>query len=276
MKHTTTVAVLVTALCAAALAGCGGAKAGHAEPKAPDSAAAVPVQVLPSAPDPRSIQAPTAAAPAQASAGPLPTGPTVDLSPVDAWTRAAAAMAGQKSASLTLDIRHEDGSRVHAVSSVAADGDCVGHFTEGGGRGEVIHVGPTEYLKGDRRLWEWEARHEGLSVAEAGVFAGVWVKGLAQLGNFDIDAMCSLSEAVGNVTGDFSGLKQERGPFTVAGRQAVSLTQTGATDSVTLYVPVTGPAVVLKAVQKGDGTITTTFADLGRPVHAKAPARVVG
>ncbi|WP_256090275.1 hypothetical protein [Actinacidiphila rubida] len=36
----------------------------------------------------------------------------------------------------------------------------------------------------------------------------------------------------------------------------------------------TGPAVVVEAVQKADGapTTTTTFAELGRPVHPKAPA----
>ncbi|MEE4542105.1 hypothetical protein V2S66_09025 [Streptomyces sp. V4-01] len=280
MKHTTAVAVLVTALSAAALAaltGCGGAAGGDAKPRASDGAGATPVQALPSAPDPRSIKVPSAAAPAGASAGPAPTGPTADLSPVDAWTRAAATMAGQKSASLTLDIRNQDGGSVHAVSSVADDGDCVGHFTEGGGRGEVIHVGQKEYLRGDARLWAWEDRQEGLPGSDTALFVGRWVAGpLAQLGAFDVDAMCSLPEAVGNVTADFSGLKQVRGPFTVAGRQAVSLTQTGSTDSITLYIPMTGPAVVLKAVQRGDATVTTTFADLGRPVRAKAPANALG
>jgi hypothetical protein len=282
VKHTTAAAVLSATLAAAVLTGCGGTSRGQdggAKPKASGSAAAAPVQVLPSAPDPSSIHVPTGAPadPAASAASAAPTGPTVDLSPVDAWTRAAAAMAGLTSASLTIDVRHQDGSTVHAVSSVAADGDCTGYFTAGGGRAEVIHVGQKEYLKGDARFWAWDARRDGMAADETGLFTGRWVAGaLGQLGDFDIEAMCMLSEATGNVTADFSGLKQERGPFTVAGRQAVSLTQTGSAGSVTLYIPTTGPAVVLKAVQKGDDTVTTTFADLGRPVHAKAPAQALG
>jgi len=261
----------LAALAALLTTGCAGgspaAGSTHHDTKA--TAAAAPAQVLPSAPDPAAIHVPTGAPATGAPAEPLPTGPTLKLSPPDLWRRTAAVMADQKSASLTLDFRDEDGRPVHAESSVASSGDCVGRITAGGGQAEVVHVGSTPYLKEDTAFGIWAAEHSG----DPRLVPDRWLKNSpAQLGALDVEAMCSLSEAVGNVTADFDGLKQERGPLTVAGRQVVSLKQTGSGGSVTLYVAVSGPAVVVEAVQSGGTGITTTFRDFGTPVHAKAPA----
>ncbi|MBY8876298.1 hypothetical protein [Actinacidiphila acidipaludis] len=273
VHHRPTLICVIAGLVTVVLAGCGGGSgtAAGQQQKGP-AAASVPAQVLPSAPDPGSIRVPTGAPAASATAEPLPTGPTLELSPLDLWRRTAAVMADQKSASLTLDFRDEQGRAVHAESSVAGNGDCVGHVSAGGGQAQVIHVGMTPYLKGDAAFLTWAGERNGDADLLV-TFSGRWLKGApAQLGAYDIEEMCSLSTAVGNVTADFDGLKQERGPLTVAGRQVVSLTQTGDTSSVTLYVAASGPAVVVKAVRKGGTDVTTTFANLGRAVHAKAPA----
>lgn len=277
MNRRTLLTFVATGLVTVVLAGCGGGKDTADERHAAPAGESTPVQVLPSVPDPASIQVPTAASVTGTAAEPLPTGPTLELSTTDLWRRTSAVMAGQKSATLAIDFRDEQGGTVHSESSVAGNGDCVGHIAAGGGQAQVIHVGMTPYLKGDAPFWTWAVERSGAPKDLTRLFAGSWVKGpLAQLGAYDLEEMCSLSEAVSNVTSDFSGLKQERGPLTVAGRQVVSLTQTGDSTSVTLYVAVSGPAVVVKAVRKGGPDITTAFTNLGHPVHPKAPAGALG
>jgi hypothetical protein len=208
-----------------------------------------------------------------AAGEPLPTGPSLSLSPEDLWRRTVAAMAAQTSASLTIDFRDDQGRPVHTESSVASNGDCVGRITAGGGQAQVIHVGQTPYLKGDPAFWAWATQRGDVAVSTYMVTH--WNKGaLAQLGYYGVEAMCSLSVATGNTDADFGGTKKEGRPSTVGGRPVVALTQTGSAGSVTLDVVTTGPAVVVKAVQSGGGspTTTTTFANLGKPVHPKAPA----
>lgn len=141
----------------------------------------------------------------------------------------------------------------------------------------MIHIGSTPFLKGDAAFWTWATVRKG-DPDDARLLSNRWLKGsLAQLGAYDVDSMCSLPEAISNVTSDFDGLKQERGPFTVAGRQVVSLTQTGSTGTVTLYVAISGPAVVVKAVQKGAAPPSPrpsrTWADLCTP---SSPCGVTG
>lgn len=214
------------------------------------------MQVIASAPDPASIH----------------------VSPEDVWRRAAAVMAEQTSASLTVDLRDGQGRPVHAVSSVASDGDCVGRIFAGGGQAQVIDVGSTHYLKGDGAFWAWAASRPGAyGVPE--FWVGRWVRGsFATLEAYGVETMCSLSAAVGNVTGDFGGAKHEVGPRSVLGHRAVSVTETGSAGSLTIDVAATGPATVLRGVQRADGsaTVTTTFTHLGVAVHAKAPADAVG
>ncbi|WP_205358480.1 hypothetical protein [Actinacidiphila acididurans] len=237
------------------------------------------MQVIPSAPDPASIHVPTAAATAASTAAQaLPTGPTLRLSPEDVWRRTVAVMAEQTSASLTVDLRDGQGRPVHAVSSVASDGDCVGRISAGGGQAQVIDAGSTHYLKGDSAFWAWAVSQPGAyGVPE--FWVGKWVRGsMATLEAYGVETMCSLSVAVGNVTADFGGAKHEVGPRSILGRQAVSVTETGSAGSLTLDVAATGPATVLRGVQRaaGSATITTTFTHLGVAVHAKAPADAVG
>ncbi|WP_328914933.1 MULTISPECIES: hypothetical protein [unclassified Streptomyces] len=281
MNHKSTCTAVIAGLVAVVLAGCtGGSGAADDKDQGARVKESAPAQVLPSAPDPASIHVPTGAPGTPGSstpAEPLPTGPTLQLTPLELWQRTSAVMAGQKSASLTIAFRDEQGHPVRAESSVAANGDCVGRVSAGGGQAQVIHIGSTPFLKGDAAFWTWATVRKG-DPDDARLLSNRWLKGsLAQLGAYDVDSMCSLPEAISNVTSDFDGLKQERGPFTVAGRQVVSLTQTGSTGTVTLYVAISGPAVVVKAVQKGGSpTVTTTFKDLGRPVHPKLPAGVTG
>jgi hypothetical protein len=237
-----------------------------------------PVQVIPSAPDLDSIHVPTpAVATASASARPLPTGPTVKLSPEEVWRRTAAVMGEQTSASLTVDLRDGQGRPVHAESSVASDGDCVGQLFAGGGRAQVIHVGLKHYLNGDAAFWTWAMRQPGAALLPA-YWVGRWVQGAwAQLEAFGVESMCSLTDAVSDLTGDFGGAKQEVGPRSILGRQAVSVTETNADNTLTLDVAASGPATVLRGVQKAGGTaIVTTFTHLGVPVHAQAPADALG
>jgi hypothetical protein len=208
----------------------------------------------------------------------LPTGPTLRLSPEDVWRRTAALMAGQTSASLTLDLRDEQGNPVHAESSVASDGDCVGRISAGGGRAQVIHVRTTRYVKGDAAFWTWAIGQSGAAwIPEAWV--DKWIKGSkAQLEVVGVATMCSLSDTVSNLTADYGGTKRETGPRNLLGVRAVTVTETGSSDSLTLDVAATGPATLLRGVRKTDGdpALTVTFTRLGAPVHAVAPAGAVG
>ncbi|MFI1093390.1 hypothetical protein [Streptomyces sp. NPDC020917] len=187
-------------------------------------------------------------------------------------------MEAQTSVSLTVDVRDDEGGPVRAESSVASDGDCVGRISAGGGQAQVIQVGSMHYLKGDAAFWTWaSSRPEGIDIPQ--FWVGRWVKGsLATLDHFGVETMCSLSDAVGNLTADFGGTKHEVGPRTILGRQAVTVTETGSGGSLTLDVAATGTAAVLRGVQKapGSATVTTTFTGLGVAVHAKAPAGAVG
>lgn len=275
MNRRPALATVIAFAVAGVVAGCGGGgTAGSTHPGSKDSA---PVQGLPSAPDPRSIKVPTGAPVTSDPALALPTGPSGQLSPADLWRRAAAVMAGQKSAALTIDFRDDQGRVGHAASSVASNGDCVGTLTVAGGRAQVVHVGQTPYLKGDAAFWAWAGELNGASQVSR-MFTNRWIKGaFAQLGAFSGAAvMCSLPDVVGNTTSDFGGPKSKGASSTVDGHQVVALTQTSDTATVTLYVALTGPAVVLKAVHKDATTTTTTFRNLGAPVHAVAPTGALG
>jgi len=209
----------------------------------------------------------------------LPSGPTLRLSPEDVWRRTAAVMQAQTSVSLTVDVRDGQGGPVHAESSVASDGDCVGRILAGGGQAHVIQVGSTYYLEGDAAFWTWAVSRPG-GVGIPQFWVGKWVKGplAVTLDHFGVETMCSLSDAVGNLTTDFGGAKHEVGPRSILGRRAVTVTETGSGGSLTLDVAATGTAAVLRGVQKAPGTatITTTFTGLGVAVHPKAPADAFG
>ncbi|MEU6850412.1 hypothetical protein ABZ901_10865 [Actinacidiphila alni] len=186
-------------------------------------------------------------------------------------------MEQQTSASLTLDYRDGQGRPVRAESSVATNGDCVGTLTAGGGRAQVIHIGPAHYLKGDPAFWTWATRRPDAPTVPR-LWVGRWVQGwLAQLEAYGADTMCSLTDAVADLTADFGGKKRETGPRNHLGHPTVSVTQSNQTGSITLDITTTGPAVVLRGVQKSAGstTVTTTFTHLNVPVHAKAPAGAV-
>ncbi len=273
-RSRTAVLALVALAASAGLAGCSGKGGAHAAHRA----TATPAQPLAAAPDPKSITVPSAAAPSgPASTAPAPKGPTADLTAQQIWDRAAAVMKAQKSVAVTIDTVTDDGdsAHVHATSVVSGDGDCVGAFTESGGHAQVIHVGPSSYLKGDRALWENGA---GGSLAElAPMAAGHWITGsMAQLGTFGAGTMCDLGLTVEDASSDFGGSKSKGVPLTLDGHRVIPVEQTSDNGTVTLYVSATGPATVLKSTRTDDGPTTIRFTAFGPSVHAKTPAGVLG
>jgi hypothetical protein len=235
----------------------------------------VPSQVLAPVPDPSSIVVPTgatvSAAPTATTAA--PTGPTAGLTARQIWTRAAAAMRSQTSASVIVDTVNDQGVRLHATSSMAADGDCVGRFTAGGGHGRVIHVGQIPYVNADRLVWQ--AIHPDESSFYVRFFAGRWTgeteRWVADLGDFGLDDMCDLTAATQDDTADFGGAMVKGAPRVVDGHRVVPVTQRSDSGSLTLDVAATGPAVVLRVTRPGANPTTVTFTGFGVPVHAQAP-----
>ncbi|GAA3187983.1 hypothetical protein GCM10017688_50230 [Streptomyces ramulosus] len=145
-------------------------------------------------------------------------------------------------------------------------GSCTGRIISADGAADVIKVRKEFWLKPDEALWK--AQFGGGSAAPP-PFKDRYLHGSTRDEQLsDTASLCdlaglhrTLAREVGS--GPFAGSD----PVDVDGRQA----ETASGKDNAVQISMAGRGEPIRILQHGEGTVTATFTDRGKPVHATAP-----
>ncbi|GAA2204156.1 hypothetical protein [Streptomyces bangladeshensis] len=150
-------------------------------------------------------------------------------------------------------------------------GDCVGTYRMGsdGGTFEIVKRGDEVWMKADWDYWKNQLPGEGEEAAD--LVRDRYVHGTTDERAFeDFTGACDLMRLQKDLTLDATS---KGGRTTVDGKDVITLR--GEEDGVptTLYITADRPHVLVKSVQKGDGTDRTVrVSGYGEPVPSDTPA----
>ncbi|MFI5099982.1 MAG: hypothetical protein ACHQE5_05650 [Actinomycetes bacterium] len=141
---------------------------------------------------------------------------------------------------------------------------ATGSVTEGGLTAQLLAVGGTTYIKGDKAFWD-----NASGVGSGDVLAGKWVvagstKGMDTSG---LDQFTDVGRMVDTVLAP-TGTLSKSGVSTVDGQSVVGVRDSGGQ---TLYVALTGPPYPVQIQPKDPTTDPPTFSDWNVPATIVAP-----
>lgn len=200
--------------------------------------------------------------------------PFADLSGPDIVNKAMVATRGVTSLDIKADM--QDATDGHMVFDLALNthGNCTGSFQMLGGSATMTKVGKTLYMKFDEKLLRAQAKGASKADQDATVamMAGRWVKTNASTSDFkDFSDLCDLDSLLKQFSGDDT-VARKKGPSTVAGQPAFTLTEKDGKSSYAVDVATEGKPYLLRMVSTGADTGTVSLSDFDKPVKATAPA----
>ncbi len=176
--------------------------------------------------------------------------------------------ASSGASSVTMDGHFNRGGQITGFHVSVTSGNGVGTLTLNGNSEQLIKIGKSIYLKGDRAFW---IKNGGTAAAE--LAAGRWVKvpGDAFQSFFNTHELLSqLGPDVSRSTFVRAGVAVVGGvaAVVVAGHEKANPSNGGR-----LYVAARGPPYILKIAASSNGTVgSIIFSNYNKPVHVTRPA----
>ncbi|MEV8224807.1 hypothetical protein AB0P41_01800 [Streptomyces sp. NPDC079167] len=152
--------------------------------------------------------------------------------------------------------------------------NCTGTLTGPEAEADVLQVGETTYVRGEKKFWENLLKAQGAGSDQAvDKLAGKWVK--SDPDEAGAEGMCDKQAVIAAMDSDKSErMGMKKGEQTeVNGKDALALTKKADDGEViTLYVAAKGEPYIMKAVSKGgENPSETTLTDYNKKVDAKEP-----
>ncbi len=170
-----------------------------------------------------------------------------------------------KAAAKSASWVHLTGTQADTTLDLTVGKDTAsGSVTQGGLTAQLLAVGGTTYIKGDKAFWDSSA-----GTGSGDVLAGKWVVAGSTKGadTSGLDAFTDVGRAVDTILSP-GGTVTKGGVSTVGGQRVVALTDS---DGSTLYVALDGPPYPVRIVPKDPTTDPPTFSDWNVPVTIASP-----